>query len=156
MRVPTNLVAFCLLLSACSRPLPSDDLLEKNFQADRKAFESLKTLICAKAEPQQVSMSPEWSVPEITAKERAAYYPLLKQVGAFAIHSEGNCSFTIPTWHLGRSQVRGYSHGGYFLADKRTVPVKSLDSPAKGSGEVTFYIRPLQDSWNLYHVQWHP
>ena len=155
MRVPANLVASCQLLSACGGPPPSDSALEQNFQTNRAAFEHLKTLACASAESQQVSMSPEWSRPEIGPTERATYYPLLKQVGAFAIYSEGNCSFAVPTWHLGRSQVRGYSHGSYLLADGRTVSVKSIDSLSNGTGEVTFYIRPLRDNWNIYHVQWH-
>ena len=64
-----SLVASCLLLSACGGPPPSDAALGQNFQTNRAAFENLKTLVCAKAEAQQVSMSPEWSSPEITSRK---------------------------------------------------------------------------------------
>ena len=155
MRQLSYLIATVVLLGGCSGPLPSDESLEHRFQTDRAAFEQIKALICAKNQRQQIMMHPEWSDPEITAQDRARYYPLLKRIGARGILSEGNCSFIMPVWVVARTQSRGYSHGQYFIGDKRTVQVTSLDKMPQGQGEVTFYLRPVAQDWNLYHVHWH-
>lgn len=155
MRVLAYLIASALFISGCGGPPPSDQSLALHFQNDRAVFEQLKQLICAKNHRQHIMMHPEWSDPEISAQERAKYYPLLRQIGARGVLSEGNCSFTLPVWDLARSQVRGYSHGQYFVGDKRTMQVASMDTLPKGQGEVTFYLRPLTQDWKLYHVQWH-
>lgn len=152
MRIFAYLIASLAFLSGCGGPPPSDILLEQRFESDRATFEQIRTLICAKNQRQEIMMNPQWARPGVSAQELADYYPLLNTIGARGVLSEGNCSFILPVWNLGRSQIRGYSHGDYFKGDERTMHVESMDMLPQVQGEVVFYLRPLTEDWNVYHV----
>lgn len=143
------------VVAGCAGPKLTDAQLETAFRAKRESFEQLKAGVCSSENPVHVSRSPRWSRPELSSAEWAMYLDVLSRIEAYGAFSEGNCSFHVPMWRLGRSDMRGISHR-YFVDSDRAVPVASLDDlpPSRGK-DGTFYIRHLENGWYSYHVTWH-
>jgi hypothetical protein len=149
-------LSLATLLAACSNPQPTDALLISTYKAQRDTFLELRTVLCASQEKRVVMLDPEWSRPEISDKERAQLYPLLKKVNAKGVYYDGNCSFRIDVWSVGfvgGGDYKGYSYrpAEPWLGELVGSPLEKVDRPIN---ERFFVSLKIEDDWYLYLHHW--